>query len=138
MENIKDWPLFVKICFGIILVALLLAGLIEIPKSNERQPSGENTSQETATELVKVDIIVESDTNQPLENVEVRFVSKGSPEVRKTNTDGFTQIEIPARDDIEITLSREGFETSRHTMNLNNDPNRTRTYYLKPRNPSKI
>lgn len=126
MQNIKDWPLFFKICFGIVFLALAIAGLVEIPKINERQTSGENISQETATELVKVDIIVESDVNQPLENVEVRFVSKGSPEVRKTNTDGFTQIEIPVRDDIEITLSKEGFQTSRHTMNLNNDPNRTR------------
>jgi len=87
------------------------------------------------TELVNIDIIVESDIAKPLENVEIRFVSKGSPEVRRTNTDGFTQIEIPARNDIEIILTKEGFETARHTLNLNNDPNRTRTYYLKSQQP---
>jgi hypothetical protein len=134
VQNIKDWPLFIKICFGVIIAGLTVAGLVEIPKLSKQQVTGENISQETATGLVNVDIIVESAT-RPVENVEVRFVSKGSPEVRKTNTDGFTQIEIPARDDIEITLSKEGFKTARHTLNLNNDPKRTRTYYLKPQQP---
>lgn len=135
MQNIKDWPLFVKIGSGVIIAALTIAGLIEVPKLNEQSIAEEPTSQEASTELVNVDIIVESDAASPLENVEVRFVSKGSPEVRRTNTDGFTQIEIPARADIEITLSKEGFATARHTLNLNNDPNRTRTYYLKPQQP---
>lgn len=135
MQNIKDWPLFVKASFGVIVAALAVAGLIEIPKLNEQQITEEKTSQGDSTELVNVDIIVESDIASPLDNVEVRFVSKGSPEIRRTNTDGFTQIEIPARDDIEITLSREGFEPARHTLNLKNDPNRTRTYYLKPQQP---
>lgn len=132
MQNIKDWPLFVQICFGIIFSVFAIAGFIEIPKFNQQQTTGKNISQEIATELVNVDIIVESDASKPLKNVEVRFVSKGSPEVRRTNTDGFTQIEIPSRDNIEITLSKEGFEGARHTLNLKNDANRTRTYYLKP------
>lgn len=132
MQNIKDWPLFIKICFGVIIASLAVAGLVEVPKLTKEQVAGENASQESAKDLVNVDIIVESTTSKPLENVEVRFVSKGSPEVRRTNTDGFTQIAIPSRDDIEITISKDKFETARHTLNLNNDPNRTRTYYLKP------
>lgn len=136
MQNFKDWPLFIKICFGAVIMALAVAGLIEVPKLNGLQTSDEGEgSQETSVELVNVEIIVESDTATPLENVEVRFVSKGAPETRRTNTDGFTQIEIPSRSDIEITLSKEGFETARHTLDLNNDPNRTRTYYLKPHQP---
>ncbi|MBD2095307.1 carboxypeptidase regulatory-like domain-containing protein [Trichocoleus sp. FACHB-591] len=135
MQNIKDWPLFIKICFGLIFLALVVAGLIEIPKLSEQQTSEQSNPKQAATELVNVDIIVVSDTAKPLENVEVRLVSKGAPEVRKTNTDGFVQIDIPARRDIEITLIKEGFKTARYTINLNNDPNRTRTYYLKPQKP---
>ena len=135
MQNIKDWPPFVKICFGVIAVAFTIAGLIEAPKLSKQRIAGGNTSQKAANELVNVDIIVESDTTKLLENVEIRFVSKGSPEIRRTNTDGFTQIDIPARDYIEITLSKKGFETARHTLNLNNDPKRTRTYYLKSQKP---
>ena len=132
MQNIKDWPIFIKICFGVLIAGFTVAGLIEVPKLTKQQAAEENASGKSAKELVNVDIIVESNASQPLENVEVRFVSKGSPEIRKTNTDGFTQIAIPSRDDIEITLSKEGFGTARHTLNLNNDPNRTKTFYLKP------
>lgn len=141
MQNFKDWPAFIKICFGVIISALIAAGLVELPKLNAQQESGENQqppaedAQKVLADLVNIEIIVESNASTPLENVEVRFVSKGAPEVRKTNTDGFTQIEIPSRSDIEITLSKNGFETARHTLNLKNDPNRTRRYYLKPQQP---
>lgn len=138
MQNIKDWPVFIKVCFGVITASLVIAGALEIPKLSKQQTAEENTSQKTATELLNVDIIVLSDEAnlKPIENVEIRFISKGSPEVRRTNTDGFTQIDIPTRQDIEITLSKEGFKQSRYTLNLNNDPKRTRTYYLKPQKKS--
>ncbi|WP_225901130.1 carboxypeptidase regulatory-like domain-containing protein [[Leptolyngbya] sp. PCC 7376] len=90
----------------------------------------ENSESET-TELINVEIIVlDSGENLPIQDVEVRVVSTGGPEVRRTNTDGFVQIEIPTRDDVGITLAKDGFQTSRHSINLKNDPNRTREYYL--------
>lgn len=129
MQKIQEWPLFIKICFGTVFTALVVAGLVEIPNYPEQ---GEEDSSQNLNSLVNVEIIVVSDTNEPLENVEVRFVSKGSPEVRRTNTDGFAQIQIPSRDDIEITLSKDEFRTARHNLNLNNDSGRTRTYYMQP------
>lgn len=134
MQNIKDWPLFIKVCFGLITTALIIAGATEIPKLNKQQKLEDNTSQKTVTELLNVDIVVLSEeaTSKPIENAEIRFISKGSPEVRKTDTNGFTQIDIPVRQDIQITISKEGFKQSRYTLNLNNDPNRTKTYYLQP------
>ena len=134
MQNIKDWPVFVKVCFGIVITSIAIYGAAEIPKLNKQQSTEENTSQKIAAELVNVDIIVLSDeaNSKPIENVEIRFTSKGSPEVRRTDTNGFTQIDIPVRKDIEITISKEGFKQSRYTLSLNNDPNRTRKYYLQP------
>ncbi|ELS34526.1 MULTISPECIES: carboxypeptidase regulatory-like domain-containing protein [Pseudanabaena] len=134
MQNIKDWPIFIKVCFGLITTALVIAGATEIPKLNKQQKAEDNTSQKNATELLNVDIVVLSDeaTSKPIENAEIRFISKGSPEVRRTDTNGFTQIDIPVRQDIEITISKEGFKQSRYTLSLSNDPNRTRKYYLQP------
>jgi hypothetical protein len=130
VQNIKDWPIFIKICFGIIIGTLTIAGIVEIPKLSEKQTPGKESSQKGA-DSVKIAIIIESiNTAKVLENVEVRFVSKGSPETRMTNTDGFTQIEIPSREDIEITLSKKGFKSAKYTINLNNDPQKTRTYRL--------
>jgi hypothetical protein len=131
VQNIKDWPLFIKICFGIIIITLTVAGVVEIPKLSEKQTSGKESSQKGAADSVKIGIIIESaNTAKVLENVEVRFVSKGSPETRMTDTQGFAQIEIPSREDIEITLSKKGFKTAKFTTNLNNDSQKTRTYRL--------
>lgn len=131
MQNIKDWPLFVRICFGVIISTLIVAGIVEIPKLSEKQTSGKESSQKGAADSVKIGIIIESaNTEKVLEKVEVRFVSKGSPENRMTDTQGFTQIEIPSTEDIEITLSKKGFKTAKYTINLNNDPKKTRTYRL--------
>lgn|GEM_PF-2038558 len=134
MQNIKDWPVFIKVCFGLITTALVIAGATELPKLNKQQKAEDITPQKIATELLNVDIIVLSDeaNSKPIENAEIRFVSKGSPEVRKTDTNGFAQIDIPVRQDIEITISKEGFKQSRYTLSLNNDPKRTRKYYLQP------
>ncbi len=133
MQNIKDWPIFIQICFGLIATALVTAGIIEIPKLSEKQTSGKESSQKEAANLAKIEIMIEAkETAKALENVEVRFVSKGSPETRMTNTDGFTRIEIPSREDIEITLSKKGFKTAKHIVNLNNEPGKTRTYRLEP------
>ena len=114
MQNIKDWPLFIKVCFGLITTALIIAGATEIPKLNKQQKLEDNTSQKTVTELLNVDIVVLSEeaTSKPIENAEIRFISKGSPEVRKTDTNGFTQIDIPVRQDIQITISKEGLVMS--------------------------
>ena len=107
--------------------------MVEIPKLSEKQTLGKESSQKGASDSVKIAIIIEStNTAKVLENVEVRFVSKGSPEIRMTDTNGFTQIEIPSREDIEITLSKKGFKTAKYTVNLNNDPQKTRTFRLEP------
>ena len=112
---------------------LIIAGTVEIPKLSEKQTSGKESSQKGAADSVKIGIIIEStNTAKVLENVEVRFVSKGSPESRMTDTQGFAQIEIPSTEDIEITLSKKGFKIAKYTINLNNDPKKTRTYRLEP------
>lgn len=131
MQNFKDFPVWVKACFAIIIAAAAIAGFIELPKLTQ-QSSSETEANEA---LIEVEIIVETDNGQPIEGVDVRFISKGAPEGRRTNTDGFVRIEIPARDDIDITLDKQGFKTARHTINLNNDPNRTRTYRLLSEKP---
>ena len=135
MQNITNWPLFVKAGFSLIIGVLVVGGLLEIPKLNVQKGPGDKSSQETAKELIEIDIIIESDTRKVLEDAEIRFVSKGSPEIRKTNTDGYARIAIPVRNDVDINISKKGFETSRHTLNLSNDPNRSKIFYLKVQKP---
>lgn len=78
-----------------------------------------------------VDLIVQNEKFAPIEDAEVRFIFKGAPEVRRTDSNGYSSIRIPSRGDIEIILSKGGFETVRQIINLGNDSDRTRTYQLK-------
>lgn len=80
---------------------------------------------------IDVDLIVQTYQFAPLKDVEVRFITKGAPEVRSTDNNGYSRLRIPSRGDAEIILSKNGFETLRQIINLGNDSNRTRTYQLK-------
>ena len=93
-----------------------------------------DTVCQSSSSFSNVDLIVQNEKLQSLQNVEVRFIFKGQPEVRRTDSNGFVTIKIPKREDVEVTLSKERFKTQRIIINLENDPDRTRTYYLKEGN----
>ena len=69
---------------------------------------------------------------KPIEQVEVRFIFNGAPAPRYTDSNGYVSVQIPKREDIEVILSKDGFQTKRQIMNLQADPNRTITVYLQP------
>jgi hypothetical protein len=126
MQNIKDWPIFVKIGFGFLISTLVIAGLVEIPKL-----SGQKTPLENAvSDLVDIDVLVYTESKEPLEGVEVRFIVKGSPVVKQTNTEGYTQIQIPKVGDIDIELRKKGFKTATHNIDTQIDPKKNREYIL--------
>jgi hypothetical protein len=83
-------------------------------------------------ELVNVKLIVETEDGKSLEGVEVSFLSiNGAPEIKTTNSDGYVQIRIPSTVDIDVKLSKEGFQTLTRTINLGTEPDKTKTYRLK-------
>ena len=89
--------------------------------------------------FVDVEIVVESEQRQPLEQVEVRFKSKGAPESKKTDSAGFARIRIPKTDkvdQVDIVLSKPGFQTKAYPINLKNDTITTQTYLLPKENES--
>jgi hypothetical protein len=86
--------------------------------------------------FIEVELIVQAEDLKPLENVEVRFITKGAPEVRSTDSNGYQRLQIPRRKDVELIFSKKGFETLRSIINLGNDSDRTRTYRLKKLDPS--
>jgi hypothetical protein len=88
---------------------------------------------QTATEppeLMRVDFVIFSRDEQPISQVEVRFIFDGAPAPRYTDSNGYVSIEIPERSDIEVVISKEGFQSNRRTLNLQADPNKTVTIYL--------
>lgn len=131
MENLDKLPNWIKISLGIIATALIAAVLRAIGVKDLPNFSSPSTQDSTATNLLNVDLIVQTEQGEPVEEVGVTFTSKGAPEVKRTNTSGFVQLQIPSRDDIEIRLSKTGFKSATYTVNLKNDPQRTRTFQLK-------
>jgi hypothetical protein len=133
VQNIKDWPLFVKISFGILIATFTIAGWVEFPKLSEQKTSQENP----VSDLVDIDVLVYTESKEPLEGVEVRFIVKGSPVVKQTNTEGYTQIQIPKVGDIDIELRKKGFQTATHNIDTQIDSKKNREYILRQKQPQK-
>jgi len=90
----------------------------------------QSTTSEETIKYKEVKLIVLGEDNQPVEKVQVQFILDSAPERRLTNSDGYAGINIPIRNDINVILSKEGFQTINTTINLQVDESRTRTYTL--------
>jgi len=135
MGNFANWPRWIHGCLAIVAVALGVAGLRAFPELSKLLSSQEETvsakSEKVESKLTDVRIVTEKEEGTPLKGVSVRFSYRGSPTEKITTDDGYTQIKIPATEDVEVTLSREGYETRKHIINLKNDPGENRTYQMK-------
>ena len=122
----KNFKVLLAVGFGIAMIL----GIVNLDNFLPPDIPDDNS-------LVEVEFIVQGKDNQPIEGAKIQFIFKGPPEIRFTNTDGYVRINIPSRDDIDITLSKEGFETINKTINLKADPSRTRTFILEQKKNSK-
>ena len=123
MQNFASWPLWIRISLGIVALALAVAGLREFPELTKLAVNQQETaSKEVEPKLADVRIVTETEEGEPIKGVSVRFSYKGSPTERITTDDGYVQIKIPSTEDVEVTISKEGYETRKHIINLKNDP----------------
>lgn len=138
MQNFANWPLWIRVSIGVITLALALAGLREFPQLTRlADAQRETVSTDVEPQVIPVRIVTETEEGEPIKGVSIRFSYQGSPTERITTDDGYAQIEIPSTEDIEVTISKEGYETRKHIINLKIDPGRNRTYQLKKKiNPS--
>ena len=93
-----------------------------------------NLLQQNSSDLVPVDLVVQTEDGKPVEGVQIQFISKGAPTPKFTNSDGYASIRIPSRSDIDIVLRKEGFKPVKKTINLETDPDRTRTIEIEQLN----
>ena len=132
-------PWFIAISGFLTAVAAVLTS-IGAPEifSNLAESIGLRSSPEESqievleqTEHIKVEFIVQGEDKQPIKDVEVQFRFAGAPEPKLTNTHGYVDISIPDRDDIDIVLTKEGFEIIDRTINLKVDPENIKIITLK-------
>lgn len=142
MQNFASWPLWIRISLGIVALAVAVAGLREFPELTKLAVGQQETaSKEVGPKLADVRIVTETEEGKPIKGVSIRFSYRGSPTERITTDDGYAQIKLPSTEDVEVTISKEGYETRKHIINLKNDPDENRTFQLKrtqikPNSPS--
>lgn len=88
-------------------------------------------------QLADVQLLIQTEERQPIDMVKVLFIpNKGAPETKYTNSDGYVQTKIPSTGDIEIQLSKTGFQSLSRTINLGIEPDKNKTYILTKANSS--
>lgn len=132
VEHIKDLPLLAKIGVGVLIAVLTVLGILEVPKWSN---TATNTPEETAEKspaLTNIDIVVKSaEDGGYLEGVEIEVKGKGPSVFRKTNSRGYTQIQIPTTEGItDIVLRRKDYVEFSDSIDPKLDPNRNREYEL--------
>ncbi|NEO56276.1 MAG: carboxypeptidase-like regulatory domain-containing protein, partial [Okeania sp. SIO3B5] len=105
---------------GIFIVAVLLTIAVflgvDLPNSEP--------------ELTQVNIIVQTDSNEAIPGVNIQVISKGAPVNLYTDSNGYARVEIPSRGDVDVVLSKDGYERKKETIDLAVDPNRNRIFRL--------
>jgi IMP dehydrogenase/GMP reductase len=132
MQNFANWPRWIHACLAIVALAVAVAGLREFPELTKLAVGQQETaSKELEPKLADVRIVTETEEGKPIKGASIRFSYRGSPTERITTDDGYAQIKIPSTEDVEVTLSKEGYETKKHIINLKNDSGENRTFQLK-------
>jgi hypothetical protein len=132
LDKFLQAPLFVKIGFGVMLSAMIVAGIVEIPKLsvNDDLSLPQDKNINSKEENVFLEILVLSESGASVEGVTVRVLSTESSEPQITNTSGTVRIAVSPNDSIEVILQKKGFKTSVHPIDLENDPSSVRRFTL--------
>lgn len=120
----RQLPNSVKVAIGCFLFGLAVAGLVNIDDlpSLSEDPNGGN--------YVDVQILVQTDDNQPIQDAKVQFISRGAPTTKYTTSSGYAEIEITSRESVEINVSKDGYMTLVEIINLEVDPDRNKKFRL--------
>ncbi|WP_293131224.1 hypothetical protein [Microcoleus sp. bin38.metabat.b11b12b14.051] len=122
----SKWTIYI----GILISIIALGASVTTPEV--RKVFGLETNQSSNdSEMKEVELTVQTDSKEPLLDVNVEFKSQGPPGTIFTDSNGYAKIKIPTTTDVQVTLRKEGFTTNSYVIDLKKDPILTRTYMLK-------
>lgn len=120
------WTIYITILLSILAI------IVAVTTPEVRHFFGFETNQSSKEpEMKEVDLIVQTESLQPLLSVNVEFKSQRAPGKALTDSNGYAKIKIPSTTDVQITLRKDGFTTISEVIDLKKDPVLTRTYTLK-------
>ncbi|NEP10675.1 MAG: hypothetical protein F6K14_10755 [Symploca sp. SIO2C1] len=117
-----------KVLLGFFLAGLMFAGLLSVDYLTPLITSSDS--------LVKVELLVQTEDNQPIQDAKIQFISRGSPTTKYTTVSGYAEIKIPLRESVEINITKEGYETFVDRINLEVDTDTNKKFKLKSLNSS--
>ena len=127
----QSLPLSLKKALPAICIVLVLTGVFnEKILDTINGIISEPLSSDTQPERIEVDFVIKDNNFNPVQGARISFQWQGAVEVRVTDSNGFVRINIPKRNDIEVTITKPGFKTQLQTINLDADINRTVTYFI--------
>lgn len=92
--------------------------------------SSSGSEETTEQERIEVDFVIKDNDLNPVQGARISFQWQGAVEERATDSNGFVRINIPRRNDIEVTIRKQGFQTKWQIINLSADSQRTVTYFI--------
>ena len=135
-KTFKGLPTPAQVFIGFVLLGLIASGSLNLSNLTTPETVQDLESEPEAplqSKTIKVEFLLYSSRNsRPISDANVQFIFSGAPEARRTDSSGYTSIEIPSRNQIEIFITKEGFNDTRQTINLVADTDKTVTYYLEP------
>ncbi|QIR40919.1 hypothetical protein HCG51_32380 [Tolypothrix sp. PCC 7910] len=130
-QNIPNWA---KLFF--ILLASGVAGIggyigLKPLVDQETQKSLSESSKSLDSELQKINFTVQEKLAPNLiSNVDVQILSDGPPTLKRTDSNGYLEIEIPTRKTVTIILKKKDYKPETYLVNLQTDSKTTRTFYI--------
>ncbi|MGI2909655.1 hypothetical protein [Tolypothrix sp. VBCCA 56010] len=142
MQAFKDAPIWVKILMVVVVGIFGIAGYMGIEPLFNKQSQGSpsESSKSVDPEFQEINITVQNKRDASfIRDVEVQIVSDGPPTLKKTDSIGYLEIEIPTRKTIKIILNKKGYKSETYYVNLQTDPKTTKPFYMEPEElPTKI
>lgn len=135
MQAIQNLPWWAKAAFAFVLIA---AGVSGFEILGEDFPLLTQSSQQSfdSQDLRNIAITIhDRNTSQPIESVEIQIIFDGPPVRKMTDRNGYTEIDIPTRDSVQLILTHQDYQTARESINLNTDPNTNRILYMDSNTP---
>ncbi|MBP0038802.1 MAG: hypothetical protein J7519_14035 [Roseofilum sp. SID1] len=131
MNNLPPWA---KAIFVFLMVVAGIGGF-QFLETNSQTSTG-SMSVQLSPSLKEINILIRDRNNQKaIESVNIMIISDGPPVSKMTDRNGYVKIEIPERKTVEVTLQKNGYKTVTESLNLETDPNTTRTLYMDLENP---
>ena len=71
--------------------------------------------------LTRIELIIQTTEGIPLSGAQATYIDSGSPSIQYSDSNGYTTLLAKSKDNLEVKVAAQGFETNSFTINLANN-----------------